>query len=56
MQEKIFFYAQFLFSQSGKENLYSEYNTLTIYRSDAYAAATFWDVFTDFDEILKNCR
>ena len=41
MQAKILGFAGFIASQRGKGKLNSECNAFSIYRSDAYAAATF---------------
>ena len=53
MQLKIFGFVRFITSQRGKGNLYSECDLITIYRSDAYAAATYWFAFYGFRRNLK---
>ena len=53
MQTKIIAFARFIASQRGKCYLYSECDTLGIYRSDAYAAATFRLAFYGFRRNLQ---
>ena len=51
MQTKLLGFAGFIASRRGKGKLNSECNAFGIYRSDAYAAATYLFAFYGFGEI-----
>ena len=51
MQTKILGFAGFIASQRGKGKLNSDCDIIGIYRSDAYAAATYLFAFYGFGEI-----